>query len=64
VTVRDDGSLEYRCLRKVKYSTEALALEVAKRNQRGKRQRLWAYACKFCHCWHLSSSPPRARRAA
>lgn len=56
----DTTSLEYRaCLRKKKFGTEGSALAVANAPHRKPKLRLWVYQCRFCRCWHLTSSPPR-----
>jgi hypothetical protein len=51
------------CTGKKKFSTRALAEEVA-RPRGGRRFTMNVYQCRACHCWHLTSWTPEQQERA
>jgi len=52
------------CDGKKKYSSQALAEEVAGAYAGGSgRRRRWTYCCDACGCWHVTSMSPQKHAA-
>lgn len=55
----DDPQYVAACHLKQRYLTRGYAKQAARRHRKLGHDRLTAYRCPYCGCWHLGHSTPR-----